>query len=146
MTIQEKKVSYSELVDNYLGNIVLSNELFDYLLKDSFNNGNEFEVVNGDLNEYYNRCGNLITREQFDECEYYGTDPEMREKEFYQYYLIDSYTYKELQALTDETVVYFPDADAAFWCIDHWGTSWDYVYTTIELKDYTDELKRELKK
>lgn len=141
MTIQEKKVSYSELVDNYLGNVVLSNELFIHLLMTSYETGNDLEVENGEFYEYYNNFGNEITREQWEQCQKYDLEGEMLSREFFQYYLIDTSTYRTLCDLTDETVVYFPDADAYFWCIDHWGTPWEGVYTTIYLKDYTDELK-----
>ena len=53
-------------------------------------------------------------------------------KEFYQYYIISSYGAEILSDYTNETVLYNAELDMYLWCVDHWGTSWDYVLTNIK--------------
>ena len=51
--------------------------------------------------------------------------------EVYQYYIINEGGAEILQEYTHELVMYNSDLDMYVWCIDHWGTSWDYVLTEI---------------
>lgn len=63
-----------------------------------------------------------------DEC--YGVDI----IEVYQTYIISEYGYKFLRDHTDEIVYYCEELDIYLWGITHYGTSWDYVLTNIELE------------
>lgn len=51
--------------------------------------------------------------------------------EIYQYYIINEGGAEILQEYTNELVMYNSDLDLYVWCVDHWGTSWDYVLTEI---------------
>lgn len=53
--------------------------------------------------------------------------------EFFQYYIISARGAEVLEAHTDEAVYYNNELDLYMWGIDHWGTSWDYVLTDVEL-------------
>lgn len=54
--------------------------------------------------------------------------------EVYQYYIIDDHGAKFLEDYTDEIVYYHEELDMYLWGITHFGTSWDYVLTDIELR------------
>lgn len=62
------------------------------------------------------------------------------DKEFYQFYLVPQRNVDILEE-AGETVFYSEEADLYLWGIDHWGTSWDYVLTSIEIdeEDNADE-------
>ena len=53
--------------------------------------------------------------------------------EVYQYYIITDAGARFLMEYTDEIVYYHYDLDMYLWGITHFGTSWDYVLTDIEL-------------
>ena len=55
--------------------------------------------------------------------------------EIYQFYIIDS-TESNFDLLKEAGEIYFyePEYDILVWCITHYGTSWDYVLTNIEIK------------
>ena len=53
--------------------------------------------------------------------------------EIYQYYIITYSGYKFLERYTDEIVYYNEELDMYLWGITHFGTSWDYVLTDIQL-------------
>lgn len=53
--------------------------------------------------------------------------------EIYQYYIIAESGAKFLEEYTDELVYYHERLDMYLWGITHFGTSWDYVLTDIEL-------------
>ncbi len=55
------------------------------------------------------------------------------EDEIYQDYIISEYGYKFLEEHTDEIVFYNERLDIYVWGITHFGTSWDYVLTNVEL-------------
>ena len=54
--------------------------------------------------------------------------------DIYQYYIISKNGADILQDYTDEIVYYVPLLDCYVWGITHYGTSWDYVLTDIEIK------------
>ena len=53
----------------------------------------------------------------------------------FQDYIISEEGYKILKDYTDEVVFYNENLDMYIWSIDHFGTSWDYVLTDIELTE-----------
>lgn len=59
-------------------------------------------------------------------------------KEFFQYYIISTNGAQVLQDCTDETVYYSGTLDMYIWAVDHYGTSWDYVLTDIQIVDDRD--------
>jgi len=51
-------------------------------------------------------------------------------KEFYQFFIVD-----DIRTLEEagETVLENEELGLCLWCVDHWGTSWDYVLTDIKI-------------
>lgn len=54
-------------------------------------------------------------------------------------YIISRNGYQVLRDYTDEVVFYNETLDIYVWAIDHYGTSWDYVLTDVELINGDDE-------
>ena len=54
--------------------------------------------------------------------------------DIYQYYIISDNGADILKDYTDEIVYYLPLLDCYVWGVTHFGTSWDYVLTDIEIK------------
>ncbi len=53
--------------------------------------------------------------------------------EIYQYYIISAAGAEILEEYTNELVWYNETLDIYVWGVDHYGTSWDYVLTEIEI-------------
>lgn len=101
-----EKVSEYGLKNGYLDYYTLSKIVGDSILNNTIINQTpyEWELVNGKL---YN--------------------------EVYQDYIISERGYEFLTKWTDEIVMYNEKLNLYIWCIDHFGTSWDYVLTNIKL-------------
>lgn len=54
--------------------------------------------------------------------------------EIFQYYIISESGYEILSDYTNEIVYYNEELDMYVWGITHYGTSWDYVLTDIEIE------------
>ena len=63
----------------------------------------------------------------------YDEECEDEPKDFYQYFIISGNGADILKRYTNETIWYIPQLDMYIWGIDHFGTSWDYVLTEIEI-------------
>ena len=57
-------------------------------------------------------------------------------RDIYQYYIIDDNGAELLQRETNEIVFYNDTLDMYVWGVDHWGTSWDYVLTNINIEKF----------
>lgn len=65
-----------------------------------------------------------------------GTDYNEEEdyyEDVYQFYIITDSGAEWLETHTDEIVYYNEELDLYVWGITHWGTSWDYVLSDVEL-------------
>nr|DAH08838.1 MAG TPA: hypothetical protein [Caudoviricetes sp.] len=52
-------------------------------------------------------------------------------QEVYQWFIVDGWGARLLQQETDEIVYYNETLDMYLWGVTHYGTSWDYVLTSI---------------
>lgn len=102
-----EKVSDYGLENGHLDYLTLSKIVGDCILNNTLRVETlmDWEVVNGDYDEY-----------------------------IYQEYIISEYGYEFLSEYTDEIVLYNEKLDIYLWGITHFGTSWDYVLTDIELE------------
>lgn len=55
--------------------------------------------------------------------------------EIYQYYIISDSGYNVLKYHTNEIVYYIEPLNIYVWGVTHYGTSWDYVLTDIEIEE-----------
>lgn len=102
-----EEVSDYGLENGYLDYLTLSKIVGDCILNNTLRAETlmDWEVVNGDY-----------------------------EEDIYQDYIISEYGYEFLSEYTDEIVLYNEKLDIYLWGITHFGTSWDYVLTDIELE------------
>ena len=69
-------------------------------------------------------------KEQIDALE----DEQSSRAEIFQYYIISASGAEILQQWTNEIVYYIPALDMYVWGVTHFGTSWDYVLSDIEIE------------
>lgn len=74
---------------------------------------NEIDLINEKIEE--------LEREQ-------GDDPEV-----FQWFIVDDWGARLLQQETNEIVYYNEALDMYLWGVTHYGTSWDYVLTSIKI-------------
>lgn len=111
-SIKEGYIDYETLSKTF--NCVLCNSITD------IDEGIVYEIVNGSI--YYD-----YDEEDSDSYEH-------KEKEFYQFFIIDERGKDILQKYTDEIILYSNVLKAYFWGITHFGTNWDDIYTDIKIK------------
>lgn len=103
--------SYTTLVNYYIGDMVLCNNIIE--IDSSVYDNMEYETENGE--DY---------------------------PEIYQYYLCNLTEWGEEQARKAGLILSYSDMlECDVLCVDHWGTSWDYVLTSVKLFDNYEELK-----
>ena len=106
----KQKISYLELAKK-VGDTILCNNI---------NNTDEYYF------EHFIQGGEQP--EDWNEKE----DGEWEMSEIYQSYIITERGASELINHTDEIVGYNPTLDVFVWHITHFGTGWDYVFTTYD--------------
>ena len=125
--------SYRTIIDYFCGDIVLCNEIAE---KDESVYSN---MIIEDATKYYNENG-----EEISEDEYYNDDNAYAENnttDIFQYYLCNLNEYDKEQLQKAGVILSYSDLlDLDVICVDHWGTSWDYVLTDVPLFDTYEEL------
>lgn len=56
--------------------------------------------------------------------------------EIFQYYIVDDAGADILKRETNEIIFYNDELDMYIWGVTHWGTSWDYVLTDINIEQF----------
>ena len=128
--LSNHRLSYRTLASQF--DCVLCNEIAtaDESLYDN--------VVCGDLEIFYHN-GEEITAEEARELEEQGEQIDSYYKDIYQYYIVNDGAKWYLEQC-NELVLYSPLLDSYVWCIDHFGTSWGYVMTSIKLNEENNEI------
>lgn len=125
--------SYRTIIDLFAGDIVLCNE-----------------IINADPSVWDNMEGgcyyiNTTTGEEVSEEEYNNDTTGEIEQEFtdiYQYYVCNLSDYEKERLQQAGVILSYSDLlSLDVICVDHWGTSWDYVLTNVKLFDTYEELK-----
>ena len=110
--IERGYASYKTLVNYYIGDIVLCNN-----------------IVNIDESVYYNME--------------YETENGEDYPEIYQYFICNLSDWEKEQAKKAGLILSYSDMlECDVLCVDHLGTSWDYVLTDVRLFDTYEELKQ----
>lgn len=125
--------SYRTLIEYFVGDIVLCNNIakIDETI---------YENMNGNAFYYIDNEGNYRTLEEYNN----DTTGDIYEEsaDIYQYFLCNV-SGLDLQFLEKAGVImsYSDKLDCDVLCVDHLGTSWDYVLTDVKLFDTYEELK-----
>lgn len=83
-------------------------------------------IEDGELYDYYDKDGNEITREEYDELGWEnGATEQMRD--IYQYYLINNSLADMLGRHTDSIIFYSDKLDLYVLGVTHFGTAWSHV-------------------
>lgn len=83
-------------------------------------------IENGDLYDYYDKDGNEITRDEYEELGWEnGAEEQMRD--VYQYYLINESLAHMLINHTDNLIFYSDELDLYVLGVTHFGTGWSCV-------------------
>lgn len=103
-------VSYGRIIERYIGNLVLCNEVVN--IEENFWDNIQ---VNGEIGDY---------------------------EEFYQFYLCSLSSF-EKDRLLDYGIIlsYSNKLELDILCVNHFGTSWDYVMTDVKWTTNFDEVK-----
>ena len=126
------KASYKSIIDRYISDLVLCNNIAE--IDDSiWDNMNENDIY------YIDDNGEYRTREEYENDET-GTIEEKYE-DIYQYFLCNLSEF-DCQTLTDYGIIltYSDKLDCDVLCVNHCGTSWDYVSTNVELTENIEEV------
>lgn len=61
--------------------------------------------------------------------------------EIFQYYIVSDAGADILKRETNEILFYNDELDMYIWGVTHWGTSWDYVLTDINIEQFENRWK-----
>lgn len=116
-----KSISYSELA-KCVGDCILNNNI-----RTAFNTDyDDWELINGKTEYCY-------THENEKDCEKNDyIDCNHESYDIYQDYIITQSGAEYLQRVSNEIVFYNEKLEMYVWCITHFGTAWNGVYTTIK--------------
>ena len=86
-------------------------------------------------------CNEIANIEEFIEGQLYDTYGELEDLEIYQYYVCNL-TEFEKETLQEYGILlaYSNKLEVDILCVDHLGTSWDYVMTDVKWTDNWDEM------
>lgn len=108
---------------------------FDGVLCNNITEVDEFLFDNlecGDLFTYEDEDGNEINYNEYVEKMENGETVYENQVEIFQYFIVDNNALYYLKE-ANEIVFYSQVLDCYVWGVTHWGTSWDYVLTSIKL-------------
>lgn len=108
------RVSYKRLVDHYVGDIVLCNNITE-VDDEIWDNVDESNLIDEDGDE-------------------------INDLEIYQYYLCNVGVWQKEQLKGTGVILSYSNVlDCDVLMVQHWGTSWDYVMTDIEWTENLEE-------
>lgn len=85
-------------------------------------------------------CNNIVN---IDDSVYTNIENAEEDSEIYQYFICNIGGYNREQALKAGLILSYSDLlDCDVLCVDHVGTSWDYVLTDVKLFDNWEELEQ----
>lgn len=130
-----KTVSYARLCERAFDDMILCNNILEV------DEGCIDNLICGSFYDYLDEDGNYVTKEDYDN-DMEGKIEE-QPKDFYQYFIVTPYYDEEWMQEhygDDITLMYSDKLDNYILAVDHFGTSWTYVPTSIE---YTTNFEEE---
>lgn len=127
--LENHKVDYATLAKSF--DAVINNEILPATTSSGIG---EWELINGHDFYYEDDDGNII-----DEADYFDLDEDEQDNycekcdEVFQWFIISESGANILQDTTNEIVYHNEELEMYLWGVTHWGTSWDYVLTDIEI-------------
>ena len=121
----------------------VDNEIFDNVESGDFESfyydGEEItrEKYEEEIEELENKIASLSIKENYKEIEELEEEKdkfERCENDVFQWFIV-SYNALELLKECGELVFYSPLLDCYIWGVTHYGTSWDYVLTSLKLRE-----------
>lgn len=133
--LEQGFASYKTIVDYFIGDAVLCNNIID-VDSSIYDNINENGVKYVDY-----ETGEEKTREEYENDN--EGKIEVEYEDIYQYYVCNLGQFDKEQAEKAGLILSYSDAlDCDILCVDHFGTSWDYVLTNVKLFDNYEDLKK----
>lgn len=127
--------SYRTIIERFIGDIVLCNNIVD-IDTSVYDNMNENNIYYWD-----NIKNDYATKEEYENDKENNISEEYRE--IYQFYLCNISDYEKEQLQKAGVILSYSDKlDCDVLCVDHFGTSWDYVLTNVKLFDTYEELQK----
>lgn len=123
---KEQKYYYGNPISDY----GIENGYIDYeTLAECFNSvlNNDIMALTYDIGSWEQVSGAIDNTDEIEELE----SEQDNELEVFQWYIVDYWGARLLQI--NEIVYYNKTLDMYLWDITHYGTSWDYVLTNIEI-------------
>lgn len=125
--------SYRTIIEYFAHDIVLCNEIVNV-------DSSVLDNMNGGFYYYDIETGEEVSEEE------YNNDNEGRcdiqYNDIYQYFVCNLSDHDKEQLQKAGVILSYSDMlDLDIICVDHWGTSWDYVLTNVKLFDTYEELK-----
>lgn len=124
---KEQKYYYGNAISQY----GLENGRVDYAtLAKCFNAvlNNDIMNLTYDIGYWEQVSGTIDNSDQMEELE----REQSEESEVFQWFIVDDWGARLLQDI-DEIVYYNETLDMYVWGVTHYGTSWDYVLTSIKI-------------
>lgn len=125
--------SYRTIVERFIGDIVLCNNITS--VDECIFENLELET------KYFNENDEEISEEQYFEDDNAYCDNNT--PDIFQYYLCNLSEWQRESAKECGLLLSYSDLlDCDVLCVDHFGTSWDYVLTNVKLFDTYEDLKK----
>lgn len=132
--LEKGYASYRTIVKYFIGDIVLCNNIInvDYSVYDNMEGGLKYV-------DY--KTGEEKTEKEYQEDET-GTI-EIEYPDIFQYYICHLSDYEKEQCLKSGLIISYSNVlECDVLCVDHFGTSWDYILTDVKLFDDYEDLKK----
>lgn len=133
--LREKRKNYADMVDFCTDSLIMNNYIVPELEKDGY----LFEPYCGDYMEYYDKNGEEMTREEYEEKYNNGEEVYEEYRDIYQYFIIDGGAADRFADYTNELILYNEALDLYLLCVCHFGTSWQDVAANWKEPEEEDE-------
>lgn len=121
-------------VDPYIFDNVISGDFETYYYDGEEITREEYEEKEEEIDNEIETLSMYDARAEIDKLEEEKDKLERQEKDIFQWFIVSDNAV-ELLKECGELVLYSETLDIYIWGVDHWGTSWDYVLTSLKLKE-----------
>lgn len=117
---EDKSVKWNKEDSDEIDNLKSQIEEIEDKMEDNDKNSNDYKTFKKEIDEMNNRINEL--QEQQDNL-----------PEVFQWFIVNDAGADIIKRYTNDPLYYNNDLDMYLWGVTHYGTSWDYVLTDIEL-------------